>query len=190
MYTFSIDPDAKLIIGSIPLSTPHIVSSDYDLLELLGLFRSGKHLAFVSDCPEETIRCLETKSKLSKEARIIGMVTIEDVIEKIIQQDILDETDVSTSKGYSENYGKVNIQQNNLMRKKNLSKSRKGGGIIKPNPKRISVEAVNISDDWNYRNDGKKIRSLNKAETSESETLKPLISYISLCNNDSYESIV
>jgi CBS domain containing-hemolysin-like protein len=76
---------------SVPLSSLHIhrvpmVSSSMSLFELLTIFRSGRsHLAIVVR-PQDHVTPL-------------GVITLEDIIEALIQGEILDETDRYTKKG-------------------------------------------------------------------------------------------
>ena len=94
---------------SINLRKPIVVSPETNLLDLLKEFRQGKsHMAFVT----EEVEVLQTKLGLSrsnsvipvnllkvertiiqKKPKILGIITLEDVIEEIINIDIKDEDD-------------------------------------------------------------------------------------------------
>jgi hypothetical protein len=64
---------------------------------MLNIFQSGQcHLALVSKDPEESLRCLRSGQRCGVSATILGIVTLEDIIERIIQNDIRDETDQCT----------------------------------------------------------------------------------------------
>eukprot|EP00053_Salpingoeca_punica_P016101 m.150207 g.150207 ORF g.150207 m.150207 type:complete len:437 (+) comp16877_c0_seq1:161-1471(+) len=72
------DEDATPI-KQIPKRVMPVVQDDTLLLEILALFRSGKgHMAGV----------------LNSEKTLIGVITIEDVVEELLQEEIIDETDV------------------------------------------------------------------------------------------------
>lgn len=73
--------DAKLI--DIPIRTVPKVDIGMPLFRILHLFqRGGSHLAIVVD------------NKRDEKNRVVGIVTLEDVIEEMIGAEILDETDV------------------------------------------------------------------------------------------------
>ena len=57
-------------------------------------FQSGRcHLAFVSRQPDVALECIRSNKRPPQEAKFLGMVTLEDILEKLIQDDIVDETD-------------------------------------------------------------------------------------------------
>ncbi|XP_061177196.1 uncharacterized protein LOC133185923 isoform X1 [Saccostrea echinata] len=72
------------------------VNDDMPLYDLLNMFQTGKsHLAFVRKHTQVTetdegyeVECLPESNE------IIGIITLEDVIEELIQEEIIDETDV------------------------------------------------------------------------------------------------
>lgn len=61
----------------------------------LDVLQEGKsHLALVSDDPETTLRCIQEKiAPVSEQAKVQGIITLENIIEKIIREEIYDETD-------------------------------------------------------------------------------------------------
>ncbi|XP_048768073.1 uncharacterized protein LOC125674817 isoform X2 [Ostrea edulis] len=72
------------------------VMDDMPLFDLLNLFQTGKsHLAFVRKHTPVTETAGGYDIECSPESReIIGIITLEDVIEELIQEEIIDETDV------------------------------------------------------------------------------------------------
>jgi metal transporter CNNM len=91
----------------VELKKPLVISPRLTMIDLLREFRKGKsHMAFITEQVEE----LQTKLGLNrtnsiqkersdmkmmneKEIKILGIITLEDVIEKMINLDILDEDD-------------------------------------------------------------------------------------------------
>lgn len=75
-----------------------MVRPDYGLLEMLTLFRRGHcHLAFVSNDALTARNNLRNGLPQDKASSFIGIVTFEDVVEEILQEEIIDETDVPSS---------------------------------------------------------------------------------------------
>ena len=111
---YSINSFEKKLVSSIPLSIPPVVDPNYSLIKLLELLRGGKHLALVSKNPEETSECLSSKRTLRGDAKVIGIVTLEDVLEQIIQNQIIDETDYCDDRGNNKRSAKVGMNTQNL----------------------------------------------------------------------------
>jgi CBS domain containing-hemolysin-like protein len=100
----SIESIHKRTVGSVALNIPPVVDASSDMLQLLGTLKAGQHLALVSRDPKGTKCCLIDRRRFRGDCKVIGIITLEDVIERIIQQDIIDETDkVSSDKRYSGN---------------------------------------------------------------------------------------
>lgn len=78
----SYDPEDELPISSFPLATLPETSLNTSCLNILNYFQEGKsHMVVVSESP-------------GKDSGAIGVVTLEDVIEELIGEEIVDETDV------------------------------------------------------------------------------------------------
>jgi len=119
-----LNPRDELPVNSLTLFTPICVSPDLPLLKLLNLFQESKsHIAIVTNAPNITAQELVTGVALSGISLPQGIVTLEDVIGEIIQEQVLEEP------------AGLEIKANQIMqdyiRKQNIKKSKKDGGMGK-----------------------------------------------------------
>lgn len=78
----SYDPEDALPVAAFPLATLPETSAETSCLNILNYFQEGKsHMIIVSDSPGEPTGAL-------------GVLTLEDVIEELIGEEIVDESDV------------------------------------------------------------------------------------------------
>lgn len=78
----SYDPEDALPVASFPLATLPETSLDTSCLNILNYFQEGKsHMIVVSETPGE-------------QTGAVGVLTLEDVIEELIGEEIVDESDV------------------------------------------------------------------------------------------------
>ncbi|KAI8825587.1 uncharacterized protein EV422DRAFT_513435 [Fimicolochytrium jonesii] len=130
------DPSKAVPISSVRLITqfPRL-KPDTPLLDVLNTFQEGaSHMAFVTDL---------------KGADFVGIVTLEDVVEEIIQEEIVDETDVFAS----------NSDTKPLVRPKTLVKL--AGALLKRN-------SVNNRDTYSATSSGQQHPRANSAPLSKS----------------------
>lgn len=86
----------KQIINSKYIRAVHKVYDIMPLYELLNIFQTGKsHLSIVYRSEGNLENIVEEPNQ---ESKILGIITLEDVIEELIQEEILDEKDVPETK--------------------------------------------------------------------------------------------
>lgn len=91
-----IDWDDERSVSSLPLYIPPCVSPRMNLIRLLHLLREGGSLiAFVCAGPHIAERALDEGRAIPPEAGFMGLVTLQDVLESLIQERIYDEEDIS-----------------------------------------------------------------------------------------------
>jgi len=92
-----IDWDDEREVNSLPLQIPPCVSPRTNLVELLKLLQGGQYrgsmMAFVCARPDLATRALATGKPIPGEAGFMGLITLEDVLENILQSTIIDEED-------------------------------------------------------------------------------------------------
>eukprot|EP00466_Bigelowiella_natans_P012518 jgi/Bigna1/68439/fgenesh1_pg.6_\ len=96
-----VDPDDKRPISQfIGYHLPIVITAKTNLLDALNLFQIGRsHMALVVESEREAkelVSCMKIRSKIVPGNVVIkGILTIEDVIEELISEDIVDETDIA-----------------------------------------------------------------------------------------------
>ena len=80
-------------VSDVPLYKPECIGVDMNLATALEILQNGAHLAMICDKPDIAKKFLNNGYAIPHDAGLMGIVTLEDVIENIIKQQIWDETD-------------------------------------------------------------------------------------------------
>ncbi|KAL1529637.1 hypothetical protein AB1Y20_000579 [Prymnesium parvum] len=89
-----LDPDDAVPVSSLRLRRPCVMSPTTSILEALNTFQEGRsHLALLTEDAHLVERCWETDVDIPPQVKFLGVCTIEDVIEEMIGEEVMDETD-------------------------------------------------------------------------------------------------
>jgi metal transporter CNNM len=82
-------------LSTLPLLKPPCVSPKTNLIDLVNLFQTGKrgHFALVCARPQVGEEALKKDKPLPTSAGLMGIITLEDVLEELLQEQIYDEND-------------------------------------------------------------------------------------------------
>lgn len=149
-----VNPLDEVTVESLPLREPLFVKSCLTMMQLLSLFQhSHCHLAVVSEDPEASLACCRKGLRPSGKAAMLGIVTLEDVLEKIIQSDIIDETDAVVYPSVYPNGGAPTVFYHHVIRPSVYGKSKAQGAAAVPKALLDQTErADSFAKRQNYRN--------------------------------------
>jgi metal transporter CNNM len=108
-----VNPADKRRVGEFVFRAPIVIAPETSLLDCLNMFQKRRtHMALVSSQVDALSAILASQSSMTLHSErpdlmppdiaIEGLLTVEDVMEKLIQEDIEDETDSSIAKTISE----------------------------------------------------------------------------------------
>jgi len=91
-----INPNDQRPLSDLPLLQPSCVSPDLSILHMLQLFlKSSTHMAIVCQNPEIASLSLRLKRPIPHTTvGVLGIITLEDVLEELIKEEIYDEKDI------------------------------------------------------------------------------------------------
>jgi len=89
-----IGPDSGAKVSDVDVAPMVLVPPDIPMFDLLNKFQSERcHIALVTSHPNEVRRAWQTNAMIPPDVHMMGIITLEDIIEKLIQEDIFDEHD-------------------------------------------------------------------------------------------------
>jgi len=94
-----VNASDRRAISTLPLNIPFCVPPSIDLVELTNWFQTGGsevqggHMAIVCARPEIADSALRNGEAIPEAAGVMGIITMEDVLENLIQEQIFDEMD-------------------------------------------------------------------------------------------------
>lgn len=90
-----LDPEDERPIRDLYLRKPIVVAPDESCYNILNEFQKGRsHVALVTGHASEVMQCWREDREIPEHVTFLGIITIEDVIEELIQEEIEDESDV------------------------------------------------------------------------------------------------
>lgn len=90
-----LDPDDERPIGDLSLRKPIVVNPYESCYAILNEFQKGRsHIAMVTKDAARVLQCWSDGEDIPEDVEFEGIVTIEDVIEELIQEEIEDESDM------------------------------------------------------------------------------------------------
>jgi metal transporter CNNM len=89
-----ISPEDSRSVRSLGLRKPLFITPDHALLDVLNVFQQGKsHLAIICADPAAVEMALKKGEEIPANIEMHGILTLEDVLERLIKEEITDETD-------------------------------------------------------------------------------------------------
>jgi metal transporter CNNM len=166
----SYDPEDELPISSFPLATLPETSLSTSCLNILNYFQEGKsHMVVISETP-------------GKDTGVVGVLTLEDVIEELIGEEIIDETDVyiDVNKNIKRQnpgpFSKRNVTSylhklytsNDEVKKKSRENSlTNGNAYITKNDYKLTLDQNNNNNNNNNNNDNNNNNNNNNNNTNK-----------------------
>jgi metal transporter CNNM len=134
-----IDWDHEREVRTLPMVRPDCVSPRRNLVDLLGLLRSGGSLmAFVCARPDLGNKALLAEEPLPVDAGFMGVITLEDILESILQTRIYDESDIRDRDRAVSTLTRWAAEKLQSFARKSVAK-RRGSGSLSPSSRHRKI---------------------------------------------------
>jgi metal transporter CNNM len=138
-----VDWDHEKELDSVVLSKAPCVSPRMDLISLTNLFQNwGSHMAFVCAQPDLANKALDNDLAIPVEAGFMGIVTLEDVLEELLQDTVYDELDLKDRDRAALKLTRWASERVKKMRRARAVRSMRGNEVAR----RKEIRRANTSD--------------------------------------------
>ena len=143
------NPDDNRPLSSMPTVKPLLVTPDCSLLFMLKLFlKSRFHMALVVQNPKVANLCLNLGKPITHEtAGVLGILTMEDVLEEILQEKIYDEADETGSHGHFPRTACSPASKKRMDRESNIRSMSRAVDLHPTSPVKAVLESIEEGTD-------------------------------------------
>lgn len=125
-----VNPEDKRRVGSLGLRAPVVVPPTFALQEMLNVFQTGKsHMALIASDPDAVRQAWRSGEPIPPNVHVAGIVTMEDVIEVLLEEEIADESDAK--RHLVSNLGQIAFKAKRVNRLQELAAEARKLAVIK-----------------------------------------------------------